>query len=86
MLLYRDDYYNRDELEASPTSMVEVNVAKNRNGETGVVKLSFERQFTKFKDLEEEFYTDSFLDNDFSEESFKSKGKKLFSKSYRDLN
>ena len=41
-MLYRDDYYNR-ELADDDTgkSDIELNVAKNKDGETGVVELQF---------------------------------------------
>ena len=44
LLLYRDDYYH---LEAEE-GIAEVNVAKNRMGATGKVKLIFEKQFMAF--------------------------------------
>ncbi|MGN1403278.1 MAG: replicative DNA helicase [Ruminococcus sp.] len=49
MFLYRDAYYNKD----CPTPNIsECNVAKNRHGETGVVKLVWDGQFTRFSDAE----------------------------------
>ena len=41
-MLYRDDYYNR-ELADDDTgkSDIELNVSKNKDGETGVVELQF---------------------------------------------
>ena len=48
MMLYRDEYYNTD----SPDRGIgEVIIAKHRNGPTGVIKLLFDPQFTKFKNL-----------------------------------
>ena len=49
MMLYRDDYYNPD---SPDRGIAEVNIAKHRNGPTGTVKLLFDPQFTKFKNLE----------------------------------
>jgi len=47
MLLYRDEYYNAN----TPTpNMCEVIVAKNRDGETGVIKMGFHGQYTRFSD------------------------------------
>ncbi len=43
--LYRDNYYNE---KADPTT-AELNIAKNRNGPTGKVDLTFMKEFTKFK-------------------------------------
>ncbi|MGH1394605.1 MAG: replicative DNA helicase [Trichormus sp.] len=48
MMLYRDDYYNPD---SPDRGIAEVIVAKHRNGPTGTVKLLFDPQFTKFKNL-----------------------------------
>lgn len=48
LMLYRDDYYN----ENSPDKGVaEINVVKNRNGSTGTVKLLFEPQFSRFRNI-----------------------------------
>jgi len=49
MFLYRDDYYNREKSEKP--GIAEVIVAKHRNGPTGIVKLSFEKQFLRFQDF-----------------------------------
>jgi replicative DNA helicase len=49
MLLYREDYYNRD---TDQKNMLEVNVAKNRNGETGAVQLVYLRAIQKIDCLE----------------------------------
>lgn len=47
-MLYRDEYYN----ENSPDKgIAELNVVKNRNGSTGTVKLLFEPQFSRFRNL-----------------------------------
>ncbi|UKO99786.1 replicative DNA helicase [Nostoc sp. UHCC 0870] len=48
IMLYRDDYYNSD---SPDRGIAEVIVAKHRNGPTGTVKLLFDPQFTKFKNL-----------------------------------
>ncbi|WP_341529122.1 replicative DNA helicase [Nostoc sp. UHCC 0302] len=48
VMLYRDDYYNPD---SPDRGIAEVIVAKHRNGPTGTVKLLFDPQFTKFKNL-----------------------------------
>lgn len=45
ILLYRDEYYNADTPEPG---VVEVNMAKNRGGRTGVVKLGFSLPSTHF--------------------------------------
>ncbi len=49
MFIYRDEYYNRkDDEERQPTEEVELNLAKHRNGPTGMVKLVFERELNAF--------------------------------------
>ena len=48
LLLYRDDYYNKDSEEKN---VCECNVAKNRHGEPGVVKLQWMPQYFTFSDL-----------------------------------
>ncbi|HEY7201862.1 MAG TPA: replicative DNA helicase [Candidatus Dormibacteraeota bacterium] len=50
LLLYRDDYYNRDRSEKP--GVAEVNVGKHRNGPTGVVELRWDGPTTTFRDLE----------------------------------
>ncbi|MDD6483214.1 MAG: replicative DNA helicase [Clostridiales bacterium] len=49
MLLYRDDYYNKDTADAN---IAECNIAKNRSGEPGTVKLGWKGQYTKFYNIE----------------------------------
>lgn len=53
LLLYRDDYYYEDSREKG---IAEINIAKNRSGETGIVKLLFDKQITKFKNLMDNSY------------------------------
>ncbi|MDJ0800086.1 MAG: replicative DNA helicase [Calothrix sp. MO_167.B12] len=48
IMLYRDDYYNSD---SPDRGIAEVIIAKHRNGPTGTVKLLFDPQYTKFKNL-----------------------------------
>ncbi len=48
IMLYRDEYYNSD---TPDRGIAEIIIAKHRNGPTGTVKLLFEPQFTKFKNL-----------------------------------
>ncbi len=48
LMLYRDEYYNSD---SPDRGIAEVIIAKHRNGPTGSVKLLFDPQFTKFKNL-----------------------------------
>jgi len=46
LLLYRDSYYNPESKEGN---LAEINIAKNRSGSTGVVKLAFMNKFTRFE-------------------------------------
>lgn len=48
-LLYRDDYYNRD---SEKKNIVEVIVAKNRNGSVGTAMLGFKKELSKFVNIE----------------------------------
>ena len=49
MFLYRDDYYNHDSPERG---ILEVIIAKQRNGPIGTVKLAWLPEYTKFANLE----------------------------------
>ncbi|WP_062200876.1 replicative DNA helicase [Massilibacterium senegalense] len=51
--LYRDDYYNKDDETDSNNSVIEIILAKQRNGPVGTVKLAFLKDFNKFVDLDE---------------------------------
>jgi replicative DNA helicase len=48
IMLYRDEYYNPD---TPDRGIAEVIITKHRNGPTGTVKLLFEPQFTRFRNL-----------------------------------
>ena len=48
MFLYREDYYNQDTEEKNITEVI---IAKHRNGPVGTVKLFFQKEFTKFRDI-----------------------------------
>lgn len=49
MFLYRDDYYNHDSPEVG---ILEVIIAKQRNGPIGTVKLAWLPEYTRFANLE----------------------------------
>ena len=51
MFLYREDYYNQDTENANIT---ELSIAKHRNGATDTVKLFFQKEYTRFRDLARE--------------------------------
>ncbi|MBQ9434143.1 MAG: replicative DNA helicase [Synergistaceae bacterium] len=48
MLMFREDYYSKNETNDLTDSAAEIRVAKNRNGSTGVLKLTFKREITRF--------------------------------------
>lgn len=48
IMIYRDDYYTPDTPDRGITEII---IAKHRNGPTGTVKLLFDPQFTKFRNL-----------------------------------
>lgn len=52
MMLYRDDYYDKDDPEKKGNA--EVIIGKQRNGPTGTVKLVFEAEFGRFRDADPE--------------------------------
>ena len=52
MFIYRDDYYNK---ESKEPGVAEVIIAKQRNGPTGTVKLSFLKPLTRFESLAQGF-------------------------------
>lgn len=60
MFLYRPEYYKiyQDENGMSTAGICEVDVAKHRNGGTGMIKVRFQKYFTRFVDLESEFEPD----------------------------
>ncbi len=47
-MIYRDEYYNP---ETEDKGIAEIIITKNRNGPTNTVKLLFESQFTRFRNL-----------------------------------
>ncbi|HZG40813.1 MAG TPA: DnaB-like helicase C-terminal domain-containing protein, partial [Nodosilinea sp.] len=48
MMLYREEYYDPD---TPDRGIAEIILTKHRNGPTGTVKLLFEPQFTRFRNL-----------------------------------
>jgi len=48
-LLFREDYYDPD---TDRKGIAELNIAKQRNGPTGVIELGFVREYMKFVDLD----------------------------------
>lgn len=60
IFLYRPEYYKiyQDENGMSTAGICEVDVAKHRSGGTGMIKVRFQKYFTRFVDLESEFEPD----------------------------
>jgi primary replicative DNA helicase (EC 3.6.1.-) len=50
--LYRDDYYNQD---SENKNIIEIIIAKQRNGPIGTVQLAFAREYNKFVNLERRY-------------------------------
>lgn len=48
IMLYRDNYYNPDSPERD---LAEINIAKHRHGPTGIIKLIFQPELTRFLNL-----------------------------------
>jgi replicative DNA helicase len=48
-LLHCEDYYHQGEENYMPTSITELIVAKQRNGPTGIVRLTFLKEYTRFE-------------------------------------
>ena len=57
MFIYRDDYYNHD---SADKGLAEIIIGKQRNGPTGMVKLTFLGQFTKFENHASDAYSSHF--------------------------
>ena len=51
ILLHREDYYRMSEPDFQPDNIAEVIIAKQRNGPTGTVKLTFLNKTTRFENL-----------------------------------
>ena len=56
MFLYREDYYrgevDADKQDEIDDSLTELIVAKNRHGQTGTIELSFDKEFTRFRSID----------------------------------
>ena len=49
LLMFREDYYSENENNDLTNSQADIRVAKNRNGGTGMFHLTFEREYTRFR-------------------------------------
>lgn len=52
--LYRDDYYDK---ESQKKNIIEIIIAKHRNGQVGNVELAFLKQFNKFTNIDRSHHT-----------------------------
>ncbi len=51
MLLHREDYYRLQDPDFQPDNIAEIIIAKQRNGPTGTIKLTFDNKTTSFQNL-----------------------------------
>ena len=51
LLLYREDYYTKPQTPEQANNLAEVNVAKQNNGPSGMVRLRFDGQYVRFENL-----------------------------------
>lgn len=51
IFLYREGYYDQSVDKQQDTGIVEVNIAKHRNGPTGKVEMALEKNYSRFSDL-----------------------------------
>jgi replicative DNA helicase len=49
MLLHREDYYHRGETDYQDNNTAELIIAKQRNGPTGIINLTFREKVTRFE-------------------------------------
>ena len=52
LMIYRDDYYN---LDSQDRGLAEINLAKVREGQTGLVRLVFQGEFSRFENLSRDY-------------------------------
>lgn len=48
MFLYRSNYYDKEQAEKQDTEVVDLSLAKHRNGGTGKIQLAFEKEISRF--------------------------------------
>ena len=50
MMIYRDDYYNPETTDRP--NITDLIIAKHRNGPTGAIQMYFNKEHSKFTDVE----------------------------------
>lgn len=58
MFIYRDEYYTKE--DCKEPGVAEIIIAKQRNGPTGTVKLTFLKEFTKFENMAAPMYEEQY--------------------------
>ncbi len=53
MFLYRSNYYEKDQEKEEETEVVDLSLAKHRNGSIGQIKLAFEKSVSKFTNFKQ---------------------------------
>ena len=48
LMVYRESYYNAETITSNEKNLVELIIAKHRNGPVGVIELEFDSKYTKF--------------------------------------
>ena len=48
MFLYREDYYNKEADGDKPIEVIDLSLAKHRNGSIGKINLAFEKNISRF--------------------------------------
>lgn len=66
MFIYRPEYYKiyQDETGMNLEGIAEIHIAKHRNGSVGNVRLKFNKEYSKFENIENEFIPSSLGPND----------------------
>ncbi len=59
-LIYRPEYYTKDDTEPEWKNMALINIAKNRHGKTTEIKLRFNGQYSSFHDVDDiDYFNDA---------------------------
>ena len=51
MFLYREAYYDKDKEKQEETEVIDLSIAKHRNGSIGEIQLAFEKSISRFTNL-----------------------------------